>query len=290
MRHIEVVSERALLASGTTMHYLRSGSGSPVVLIHGFPQTSTCWASVIPHLAEHHTVIAPDLRGLGASSLPSDAAFDKKTLAAEVASLLVDHLGMDSFHVVGHDWGGVVAFSIAAHHPEFVRSLSVVDVAVPSTSLPDMAQGGHRWHHGFHNAVSLPEALVKGREDLYVGWFFDNFGLTAEAISPEHRAEYAEAYSQPHSLSAGFELYRTTEQDRLDITAATVSTPVEVPVLAVGGSGEWGRGTEVRESLIPLVKGDVHERIITGAGHWVPDEQPEELAEELLQHFGRARA
>ncbi len=287
---IDAVSAKAALTTGTTMHYVVAGSGTPVVLLHGFPQTSTCWNPVIPHLANHYTVVAPDLRGLGSTTLPDEATFEKRTLAAEVVDLVINHLGFEEFHVVGHDWGGVVAFSIAAHYRANSLSLSVIDVSVPSSLLPDMAQGGRRWHHGFHKTPGLPEALVLGREADYVTWFYDNYGLTPAAISAEQRAEYIRAYSQPHALPTAFEYYRAAEQDSLDITAAVGSAPLEMPVLAVGGSGEWGRGSEVRESLLPLVKVPVHEKIVSGAGHWVPEEQPLELAEALLEHFDRVHA
>ena len=284
----DIVSHVQQLTTGTSMHYLVAGTGEPVVLLHGFPQTSSCWRTTIPHLREKYTVIAPDLRGLGQTTAPSNATYDKKTLAKEVAELLVNHLGFERFHAVGHDWGGVVAFSLAAHYREHVSSLSIVDVPIPSDLNPDMGQGGNRWHHGFHNTLGLPETLVTGREAIYLNWFFDNYGLTPDAIPDTHRESYIRAYENPASLRASFEYYRATAQDRANITHAVADHPLEMPILAVGGSGAWGRGHEVRDSLIPVVRGEVTEFVLEGAGHWVPEEQPAELAQALLEHFSRA--
>jgi pimeloyl-ACP methyl ester carboxylesterase len=105
---------------GVTLHYRRAGRGEPVILLHGIPQTSHEWRYVMPRLAERYTAIAPDLRGLSDSSRPA-AAYDKKTLGADIAAL-ANRLGFKRFHLVGHDWGGPVAFSVAAHHPKAVKT------------------------------------------------------------------------------------------------------------------------------------------------------------------------
>jgi pimeloyl-ACP methyl ester carboxylesterase len=135
------------------LHYVTAGSGPPVVLLHGWPQTWFCWRGVIPLLAEHHTVIAPDLRGLGDSSRPT-SGYDKRTLAGDVRRLVVDELGFAGFHRVGHDWGGVTAYSLAAHFPEAVETLAVLDVTIPGSAGVDISQGGRRWHHAFHRTTA----------------------------------------------------------------------------------------------------------------------------------------
>ncbi|WP_166879062.1 alpha/beta fold hydrolase [Salinibacterium sp. ZJ450] len=265
------------------IHYLRAGDGEAVLLLHGWPQTSHCWRRVIPALQESHTVVAPDLRGLGQSKDPG-TGYDKRSIANDLVSFMQDDLGIERFHVVGHDWGGVVAYLLAAYHPEAVATLAVVDVAVPSAAVPLMSQGGRRWHHPFHQTPELPEALVTGRESVYLGWFFDNYGATPAAICEEDRAEYVRWYRDPSVLRAGFGYYRAFEQDRADASAAP---PISMPVLAVGGAGGWGRAHEVADSLRPLVDGEVHEHICQKAGHWIPEEQPAELAEVVMKHFGR---
>jgi pimeloyl-ACP methyl ester carboxylesterase len=269
--------------SSAGLHYLRAGAGEAVVLLHGWPQTSHCWREVIPLLAEDYTVVAPDLRGLGQSYDPG-TGYDKRSVAEDVVALMRRDLGIDRFHLIGHDWGGVVAYMLAAYQPEAVTTLTIVDVAVPSATTPLMSQGGRRWHHPFHQTPELPEALVTGRESIYLGWFFDNYGASTSAIGEEDRAHYMHWYSDPQVLRAGFGYYRAFEQDKADVSAAA---PLRMPVLAVGGAAGWGRGHEVAESLRPLVDGHVSEHIVAKAGHWVPEEQPDGLAAALRDHFRR---
>jgi pimeloyl-ACP methyl ester carboxylesterase len=269
------------------LHHVTAGSGPPVVLLHGWPQTWFCWRGVIPLLAEHHTVIAPDLRGLGDSSRPA-SGYDKRTLAGDVRRLVVDHLGFAGFHLVGHDWGGATAYSLAAHFPEAVETLAVLDVTIPGSAGVDVSQGGRRWHHAFHRTAGLPEALVGGREAVYLRWFYDTLGHRPGVVSDEDLAEYVRTYSEPGALHAGFELYRATPQDIEDNRAVAARGKLPMPVLAVGGGAGWGRGSEVEDSLRPLAD-DVRGVVIDQAGHWIPDEQPERLAGLLLAHFAGVR-
>src|SRR5215218_8460636 len=151
-----------------TLHYLTAGKGDPLILLHGIPQTSYEWRHLIPFLTEQYFVIAPDLRGLGDSSRPA-TGYDKKTVAADIWQLAHRHLKLDRFFLVGHDWGGPVAFSLAAQQPEAVRRLAILDVAIPGDGV-DMAQGGRRWHHPFFRTLDLPEALCAGREEVILNW------------------------------------------------------------------------------------------------------------------------
>jgi pimeloyl-ACP methyl ester carboxylesterase len=265
------------------LHYVTAGRGDPVVLLHGWPQTWFCWRKVIPLLAEHHRVIAPDLRGLGDSSRPS-SGYDKRTLARDVHRLAHEELGLDTVRVVGHDWGGVVAYSLAAHHPGLVTALAVLDVTIPGSDGVDINQGGRRWHHGLHRTPELPEALVGGREAVYLRWFFDAFGDSPGVVSDEELAEYLRTYSQREALRAGFELYRATPVDIADNRAVAARGPLKIPVLAIGGAGGWGRGTEVADSL-RKVADDVEGVVVDRAGHWLPEEQPEVLADHLIRFF-----
>jgi len=157
----QVEHHHARLAD-VSLHYVSAGEGEPVVLLHGWPSTWYEWRQVMPLLAARFRVIAPDLRGLGDSSRPL-AGYDKKTVAADLWQLLSGTLGLSRWHLVGHDWGGPVAFALAAAHPEAIRTLAIVDVTVPGIG-PDISQGGKRWHHAFHMTPDLPEALVQGRE------------------------------------------------------------------------------------------------------------------------------
>ena len=199
---------------GVTLHYRRAGQGEAVVLVHGIPQTSHEWRYVMPRLAEKYNVIAPDLRGLGDSTRPS-GAYDKKTLGADIAALVIKHLGFDKFHLVGHDWGGPVAFSVAAHNPDAVRTLTILDVVIPGDG-GDFSQGGRRWHHAFFRTLDLPEQLCFGREEMVINWLFDNYGYRANCISDEDKAEFLRTYKKPGAFRALLEIYRALPRDAED--------------------------------------------------------------------------
>src|SRR5579872_3007101 len=200
--------------SSVTLHYVTAGSGPAIVLLHGWPQSWYEWRKLIPHLSGRFTVIAPDLRGLGDSSRPLEG-YDKKTVAADLWELLSGPLGLRRFHLVGHDWGGPTAFALAAAHPEAIRSLTILDVTIPGIG-PDISQGGQRWHHAFHRTPDLPEALVGGRESVYLAWFYREFAWQPNAIAEEDVREYVRTYSQPGALRAGFAYYRNIARDVAD--------------------------------------------------------------------------
>ena len=269
---------------GVTLHYLRAGKGDPVVLVHGIPQTSHEWRYVMPHLAERYTVIAPDLRGLGDSTRPP-GSYDKKTLAADIVALVIGHLGFSKFHIVGHDWGGPVAFSLAAHHPNAVRTLTILDVVIPGDG-GDFSQGGRRWHHAFFRTLDLPERLCFGREELVINWLFENYGYRSNCISDKDKAEFLRTYMKPGAFRALLEIYRALPQDTEDNrNVLERNGKLKMPVLALGGAKSFGRGAECIESL-RRVADDVRGGIIRDCGHWIAEEQPDFLIEQLLTFFG----
>ena len=269
--------------SEVRMHYVTAGKGAPIVLLHGWPQTWYEWRDVIPRLAPHYTIIAPDLRGLGDSSRP-DSDYDTQTIATDVWELVHNVLGIEAFFLVGHDWGGPVSYALAAAHAQAVTKLAILDVAIPGDGSANISQGGKRWHHAFHQTPDLPEALIAGREALYLGWFYENYGARPDAIAPEAVAEYLRTYSQPGALQAGFNYYRNIPTDIAQNETIVAKFKLPMPVLALGGSEGWGRGTEVLESC-RRVATNVGGGVIAGAGHWIPEEQPEVLSEHLLAFF-----
>lgn len=268
--------------SDVRLHYVTAGDGPPVVLLHGWPQTWYEWRHVIPALAEHHRVIAPDLRGLGDSSRP-EGGYDKKTVAGDIWELVDSELGQTRFQLVGHDWGGPTAYALAAAHPEMVAGLVIIDVVIPGDG-GDFSQGGRRWHHQFHMTPDLPEALILGREEIYLRWFYHTFGHRPDAISENDIAEYLRTYAQPGAMRAGFEYYRALPRDAADNAEIVARFKLPMPVLAIGGGGGRGRGAEPEQSL-RRVATNVRGAIIEACGHWVPEEQPERLARLLLAFF-----
>jgi len=271
--------------SEVELHYVVAGAGEPVVLLHGWPSTWYEWRHVIPLLAAEYRVIAPDLRGLGDSSRPA-AGYDKKRIAADLWELLDGHLGLARWHLVGHDWGGPTAFALAVAHAEAIRTLTIVDVTVPGIG-PDISQGGKRWHHAFHMTPDLPEALVAGREREYLGWFYRAFSWQAGAFALADIDEYLRTYTQPGALPAGFAYYRNIPRDIADNRALLdTGFRLAMPVLAIGGgrAEARGRGGEPEESL-KMIADDVTGAVVADSGHFVPEEQPAELAALLLAHF-----
>lgn len=265
------------------LHYITAGKGPPVVLLHGIPQTSHEWRLVIPHLAPRYSIIAPDLRGLGDSSRPA-TGYDKKTVADDVWRLL-KRLKVEKFFLVGHDWGGPTAFSLAAHHPEAVKRLAILDVAIPGDGA-DFSQGGRRWHHALFRTLDLPEQLFcDGREHLIVNWLFENYGYLPNCIPDEDKAEYLRTYRKPGAMRAMFGFYRALPQDAEDNRAILQAKgKLKMPVLALGGNRSFGRGMETKESL-ERVASDVRGGLVPDSGHWVTEEQPEFVARELLKFF-----
>ena len=273
------------------IHYVTAGADlrdrPPIVLLHGWPQTWYEWRDVIPRLAAHHPVIAPDLRGLGDSSRPLDG-YDKRTVAGDVHRLLAEHLELEHWHCVGHDWGGPVTFALGALHPESMPTMTIIDVVIPGDGA-DFSQGGRRWHHAFHLTPDLPEALVTGRERTYLGWFYREFSWRPDAIDASAVDEYLRTYTQPGALRAGFAYYRNLPRDAAD-NAALLATGfrLPMPVLALGGAKteSRGRAAEPEESMRRVAR-DVTGFVVADSGHFVPEEQPEVVARHILEHVAR---
>jgi pimeloyl-ACP methyl ester carboxylesterase len=266
------------------LHYVKAGQGPVVVLIHGIPQTWYEWRQVIPKLAERFTVIAPDLRGLGDSSHPTDG-YDKKTMSHDIWRLL-QSLGVKECYAVGHDWGGPTAFSLAAQHPQFVRKLAILDVAIPGDGA-DFSQNGRRWHHALFRTPDIPEQLfLGGREHLIINWLFDNYGYLPNCIGEDERKEYLRTYVKPGAMRAMFSIYRALPQDAADNQALLAAHgKLQMPVLALGGDKSFGRGMETMESLQRVAE-NVQGGLVPNSGHWVCEEQPAFISEQLLKFFG----
>lgn len=271
------------------LHYVTLGQGEPVVLIHGWPQTWYAWRRLMPLLSGQYRLIAPDLRGLGDSSRPI-GGYDKKTIAGDVWQLMNGHLEHDSFKVVGHDWGSPVAFRLAADHPDAVTHLALLEVGVLGDQ-PESTFGSvvPTWWHLFFQVPDLPEALVFGRERLLLEYML-NLGADHPAtFSDDDIGEYVRTYSQPGAMRAGFDFYRSANQDTADNRATFAGGfKLPMPALGLGGGGLRGRGQAVVESL-RRVAIDAEGGTIPDCGHWMAEEQPRELADRLRAFFERTR-
>jgi pimeloyl-ACP methyl ester carboxylesterase len=264
--------------SAVRLHYLVAGDGPALVLLHGWPQSSHEWRHLIPSLATHYRVIAPDLRGLGDSGRPQ-GGYDKTTVAADVAELLTGTLGIRQVAVVGHDWGGAVAYALAANHRSLVTRLAILDMLLPGIELPGLGANALSayWHFGFHGVRDLPELLIAGRERAYINWFFTQFAYNPRAIAEADVDEYARCLAQPGALRAGFEYYRAVAQDAADFAVAA-REPLTCPVLALGGERSIGAAVKL---CMQQVARDVRGGVMPRAGHWLAEEQPQALLDAL---------
>jgi len=269
--------------NGFRMHYVTAGAGYPLVFLHGWPQTWYEWRKVIPALAERFTIIAPDLRGLGDSEKPL-TGYDKRTLADDVCQL-VRSLGYDKIGLTGHDWGGTVAYYLAYDHPELVERLLILE------STPGLARDGEQiplsgirrlWHVFFHGGnPDFAELLVKDHVELYLDRMCNVACYTPGFFNREELAEYVRTYSQPGALRAGFHYYRAAlEEDVANFTGCTKKLPM--PVRAWGGERFMGDIVPLWKRVADNVQGGIVER----CGHFVAEERPEFVLQQVGEFFG----
>jgi len=263
------------------LHYVIGGSGPPVVLLHGFPNTWYAWREVMPRLAERYTVLAVDLRGLGDSE-PGTRPNDTPTDAGDLHGLVTE-LGLGPVLLAGQDWGGSAAFAFAAAHPGQVRRLAVVE-AMPAGPWTDPGSGGGPWFVGFHQIPDLPERMVAGRERAYLDWFYRAYSATRGVPAPAAVDEYVRSYTRPGVMASAFARYRGVG-GQIEHNTRHLAQPLGLPVLAVGGERIFGAA--VAENLRHGAS-DVRQEVLAGCGHYVSEERPGELAGLLLGFFGKA--
>ena len=268
--------------SGARIFYLRGGSGSPVVLIHGFPQDHSAWRDVAPNLAAHHTVIIPDLRGVGHSEAPAGGPYDASTLAEDIRQLLA-MLGLQSPYVVGHDMGGLVAFAYAAARPTDLRGAMLIENPLPG--LPgweEIAGAKEVWHINFHQTPKLPEVMIRGNEKAYFRNQFFGSGMgDAAAVDDAELARYANAYARPSQLEAGLGQYRATSRNA-EFNRQARGT-ISVPLSLVATEGSLGPTMErIEVALRAMGWSDIDRVTIPGRGHYLMDETPDAITELVM--------
>lgn len=278
----DVESYESLRVGDTRFAYYRSGlCGSPIILLHGWPQTSRAWRHVSKLLSARHDVIVPDLPGFGDTSKP-ESGFDKKNISRRLRDF-AHALGLSRVALAGHDLGGHVAYAYAAQWPDEVSHLVFIESSLPAfgqEEAMDVSKGGS-WHFGFNMAGDISESLVQGRELLFVDYFMrrERVGLfDPNSVSPADIEHYACALARPGSLRSSFSYYRTLPIDRAD-NGVWGMKPLTMPVLAVGA--EWGYGPASAQTM-RRVANDVREVLIERSGHYVPEERPAELAAALI--------
>jgi pimeloyl-ACP methyl ester carboxylesterase len=275
------IDSRFADVNGVRLHYLVAGRGEPVILLHGYTQTSHMWRPLMAALGGVRTVIAPDLRGAGGSAKPAQG-YDKKTMAQDVHAL-AQSLGYSRVSLVGHDIGLMVAYAYAAQYPAEVDRIVLMDAFLPGVGewqnvwlLRDL------WHFHFHGEVPLK--LVAGRERTYFEHFWNDFAADRTRSVPERdRRLYAAAYAQPGGMRAGFEYFRAFPQDAADFQKLS-QTKLTMPMLVLTGEKASG------EFLIQqgrIVDDDVEGVVVVGSGHWLMEEAPDQVIPKLVAFLGR---
>jgi pimeloyl-ACP methyl ester carboxylesterase len=272
------IDSKTAEVDGLTLHYLTAGRGDPLILLHGYAETSRMWRPVIPLLAERFTVIAPDLPGLGESAIPKDG-LNMKTSAAHIHAL-AKALGVAKARVVGHDIGLMVAYAYATMFPSEVEKLVLMDAFVPGVpGWEEIYNSPAIWHFRFYGPT--PEALVVGRERTFFEHFWNDFAADKDHSIPEaERKAYTAAYSGPGRMRAGFAYFESFPQTAKDF-AVLSKTKLAIPVLSIGG--EKANGATLAKQM-PLIGADTKSVVIPGAGHWILEEKPKETIE-ALQNF-----
>ncbi|MBC6983021.1 alpha/beta fold hydrolase [Caulobacter sp. 17J80-11] len=255
-------------ADGTQIHVGYGGSGPAVVLIHGYADTGDMWGPLAADLAKNHTVIVPDLRGLGRSARPA-GGYDKKTQAQDIRAA-VTGVGADRSSVVAHDIGNMVAYAYVATYPDKVDKLVVMDAPLPGVPPWDeiICKNKLLWH--FNVRGPDMERLVAGRERIWLDRFWDEFSADPSKIDEATRAHYAAQYAQPGAIHAGFEQFAAFEQDAKD-NQAFMQTKLTVPVLAIGGEKSFGPQMAAQMRNVAT---NVQAVVVPNSGHWLMEENP----------------
>ncbi len=274
-------------ANGIRFHYVTAGEGPLVVLLHGFPQFWYAWRHQIPELAKRFRVVAPDLRGYGDTDKPPRVA-DYRTgvLAADVAAL-VKALGHEKAHVVGHDWGGGVAWMTALEQPQVVDKLAVLNCPHPkpfSKALrSNLRQLGRSWYMFFFQIPWLPEAIVRLNPDQAAERFFRGMAKRKDAFSDEDIRQFRDAMMKPGALTGMVNYYRATFRNVAAMRELDRSTTkISSPTLLIWAEDDIALGKELTYGMEPLFSSSFRIEYVPNCSHWVNEEQPERVNRLLL--------
>lgn len=272
------IASRTARVDNVELHYLTAGQGPAVILLHGYTQTSRMWKPIIPLLAGKFTVIAPDLPGIGDSSIPADKDIGMITAAKQIHEL-VRSLKIDKARVVGHDIGLMVAYAYAAQFPNDTEKLAVMDAFLPGVQgWEPIYDNPNVWHFRFNG--EYPEKLVQGRERTYFEYFWNVLAADKTRSIPEtDRKAYTEAYSRPGRMHAGWAYFASWPQLAKDF-AQLSQTKLTMPVLSIGG--EKSLGNQLADQM-KLVASEVTVVVLKDTGHWISEERPKETTDALAK-------
>jgi pimeloyl-ACP methyl ester carboxylesterase len=279
---IETWHHQYIVTNGIRLHYVTQGEGPLIVLLHGFPEFWYSWHNQIPYLAEHgYTVVAPDLRGYNETDRPRKG-YDIPTLLRDI-EWLIKGLGQQKAHIVGHDWGGVLAWTFAMNYPEMTESLIVMNAPHPAAMLREMRtfkQLRKSWYVFAFQIPWLPEYML-GRNHAYeIGRMLRGAALQKSAFPREVTAKYQEVMSKPGAIKAAINYYRQLFR-RLPSSMKSNEVHIKAPTLLIWGEQDIALGIELTTGLERWVD-DIQIKRIPDSGHWVQQEQPEKVNQYML--------
>ncbi len=273
---------------GVRLHYVSGGrrDGEVIVLLAGFPESWFAWRKIIPLLAADYRIIAPDLPGQGDSDRPL-GGYDSQTLATSVHALL-QQLGVSQYSLVAHDVGAWVAYPYAALFGGEVKRLVLMDAGIPGITLPESLptapdRAWRTWHFAFHSLPDLPEMLIEGRERMYLDWFLRRKTANPETFSDADIDEYLRVFLKDGGLRAGLGYYRAADLSAQQNRELSAKSKLRMPLLALGS--DQGSIADMASPLRAFAE-DVRGAVIANCGHFLPEEQPVAVAEELAAFLG----
>jgi pimeloyl-ACP methyl ester carboxylesterase len=266
---------------GATIHVRVGGNGPAVVMLHGFGNTGDMWAPVAAALVKDHTVIVPDLRGMGLSSYPH-TGYDKKTQAQDIARVM-DKLNVQKADLVTHDIGNMVGYALAAQYPDRITRWVVIDAPLPGIGPWDeILKSPLLWHFNFRGPDM--DRLVKGRERIYLDRFWNELSANPKAIDEATRRHYAKIYARPGAMHAAFNQFAAFSQDASDNKVFANKGKLTMPILALGAEKSFG---EQQAAIMREVGTNVEGGIIANSGHWIMEEQPDATVKAVRAFLGK---
>lgn len=261
---------RIVETNGTDLYVRVGGKGTAVVLLHGFGDTGDMWAPLAAVLVKDHTVIVPDLRGMGLSAHP-DTGYTKKNQALDIIGVL-DALNVERTALVTHDIGNMVGYPLAVQHPARITRWAVIDAPLPGIGDWDnIIRTPFLWHFNFRGPDV--ERLVQGRERIYLDRFYNEFSADPKRIDEQTREHYAALYAKPNAMHDAFEQFGAFSQDAVDNKALLASRgKITMPVLAIGAEKSFG---SAMADDLRFVASNVTGSIVPASGHWIMDENPQ---------------
>lgn len=280
-----VVHHHAVIG-GSRLHYVAAGSsGSPILLVHGFPETWWTFHKIIPMLAERHRVFAVDLSGFGDSSV-APADYSSSVAAADLHALIA-HLDVGPVHLVAQDISGGTAFRLAMSHPGDVATFTAIEMGLAGFGLEGLADVTHggTWHIGVLAAPGIPRMLLEGREEAFIDWSFRVMSASPTAIGADDIAEFSRTYARPGGWLGAAGLYRSMLGEGAEFRAFAQTQRLTMPVLAIGAGG----GEFTIRTMSQVASAEPRSVLLGGVGHYAAMEAPSEVVAAILGFTGAAR-